>query len=293
MTPTGSSLPRRMLGRHLRELRERSGVSAEFARDVIGVGKQTLWRMETGQPMRLNPLFIEKLCEVYGASEHVTQTLLELTNETRKTGWWHALDDTVPRDFCLFAGLESTAKRLISYQPTLLPALLQTDEYRRALIWNDYPTMPGAEVERRISVFGRRKVRLDNDPATFSVEAVIDECALRRAIGGPSVMADQLIHLVALGERKNVSIRVIPLEVEAHSGLRAGPFAILEFPKHPTPHLSDPPIVHIQGLTGDLYLEKTEEIRQYRQAYADIERSVLDESQSRALLQRLARQYGA
>ncbi|MEU2252253.1 helix-turn-helix transcriptional regulator [Nocardia xishanensis] len=96
MTPTGSTLPRRMLARQLRMLREKSGVSAEFARDAIGVGKQTLWRMETGQPVRLNPLFIERLCQVYGAGDDVIRMMLGLTEEAGRTGWWHAYGDAIP-----------------------------------------------------------------------------------------------------------------------------------------------------------------------------------------------------
>ncbi|SNY89247.1 Helix-turn-helix domain-containing protein [Nocardia amikacinitolerans] len=290
---TGSTLPRRMLGRQLRMLREKSGVSAEFAREAIGVGKQTLWRMETGQPVRLNPLFIERLCEVYGAGEDVTRMLLGLTEEAGRPGWWHAYGDAIPKHFDLFVGLEEAAKRIVSFQTTLLPGLLQTDAYRRALLWVDFPTMSSADVERRIEMFMRRKAKLDTVAAKFEIEAVIDESALRRAIGGPSVMADQLNHLAKVGERSNVSLRVVPLSAETYCGLRVGPFVLLEFPRHPTAHLTEPPVVYIQGLTGALYLEKVEEVLQYRQTYADIQRSALDESRSLSLIREIAEEYVA
>ncbi|MEU4344388.1 helix-turn-helix transcriptional regulator [Nocardia sp. NPDC023852] len=291
MTPTGSTLPRRMLGRQLRELRVNSGVSAEVAREAIGVGKQTLWRMETGQPVRLNPLFIERLCKVYGASEERTAVLLRLTEETKHTGWWYSFDDAIPKGFSYFVGLEAAARRVSSYQTTLLPGLLQTNEYRRALIWVDYPTMPGHEVERRIEVFTRRKARLDSGSDRLHLDAVLDESALRRPIGGPSVMAHQLDHIAKVVERPNISVRVIPLESEAYPGLRVGPFVMLEFPTHPTAHLTEPPIVYMQGFTGDLYLENVEEVQAYRQAYADIQRSALDEARSRALLHKIAKEH--
>lgn len=282
-----------MLGRQLRMLREKSGVSAEFAREAIGVGKQTLWRMETGQPVRLNPLFIERLCEVYGAGEDVTRMLLGLTEEAGRPGWWHAYGDAIPKHFDLFVGLEEAAKRIVSFQTTLLPGLLQTDAYRRALLWVDFPTMSSADVERRIEMFMRRKAKLDTVAAKFEIEAVIDESALRRAIGGPSVMADQLNHLAKVGERSNVSLRVVPLSAETYCGLRVGPFVLLEFPRHPTAHLTEPPVVYIQGLTGALYLEKVEEVLQYRQTYADIQRSALDESRSLSLIREIAEEYVA
>ncbi|WP_039799443.1 helix-turn-helix domain-containing protein [Nocardia araoensis] len=291
MSSTGSSLPRRMLGRQLRELRIKSGVSAEYARDAIDVGKQTLWRMETGQPVRLHPLFIERLCQVYGASEERTAIMLNLVEETKRTGWWHAYGDTIAAEFSLFVELEAVAKRLVSYQTTLLPGLLQTDEYRRALIWVDLPSIPGPEVERRIEMFRQRKARVDNDSNPVLVDAVVDESALRRAIGGPSVMERQLRHLMTVGGRPNVSVRVVPLAAHAYAGLGAGSFVMLDFPKHPTAHLTEPPVVYMQGLTGDLYLEKPEEIRRYRQTYADIQRSALDQERSRTLIDQIAKEY--
>ncbi|BDT96789.1 transcriptional regulator [Nocardia sputorum] len=291
MTSTGSTLPRRMLGRQLRELRIKSGVSAEYARDAIDVGKQTLWRMETGQPVRLHPLFIERLCQVYGASEERTAILLNLVEETKRSGWWHTFDDTILKDFNLFVELEATARRIISYQTTLLPGLLQTDEYRRALIWVRFPTMNGAEVERWIEAFRRRKARLDNDSDPLRLEAVIDESALHRAIGGPSVMEGQLRHLLRVGEQSNISVRVVPLAAEAYAGLNIGSFVMLDFPVHPTAALTEPPVVYMQGFTGNLYLEKPDEVRQYRQAYADILRSALDQENSRALIRKIAKEY--
>ncbi|MFR9767370.1 helix-turn-helix domain-containing protein [Nocardia sp. SC052] len=291
MSSTGSSLPRRMLGRQLRELRIESGVSAEYARDAIGVGKQTLWRMETGQPVRLNPLFIERLCRVYGASEDVTDMLLGLTEEASRTGWWHAYGDAIPAHFDLFVGLEAAAKQIFSYQTTLLPGLLQTAEYRRAMTWAEAPSMPTAEVERRIEMFLLRRARLTAAENPLRFEAVIDEGMLHRAIGGPAVMADQLGHLEKVGQIPNISVRIIPLNAEAYPGLAVGSFVLLDFPRHPTAHLTEPSVVYVQGHTGALYLEKSDEVRQYEQARVDLQRSALDESRSRDLIRKIAKEY--
>jgi transcriptional regulator with XRE-family HTH domain len=291
VSPTGSTLPRRMLGRQLRELRISAGISAEYARDAIDVSKQTLWRIETGQPVRLHSLVIEGLCKLYGASEARTAILLNLVEETKRTGWWHAFNDTILEDFNLFVELEATAKRIASFQTTLLPGLLQTDEYRRALIWVRFAAMSGTAVERKIAAFRQRKSRLDNDSDLVRFDAVIDESALRRAIGGPSVMEGQLRHLLRVDERPHVSVRVVPLAAEAYAGLIVGSFVILDFPEHPIAHLTEPPIVYVQGFTGDLYLEKLDEVRQYRHEYADILRSALDQEGSRALIRKIAKEY--
>ncbi|MGW4324539.1 helix-turn-helix domain-containing protein [Nocardia sp. NPDC004573] len=280
-----------MLGRQLRELRISSGVSAEYARDAIGVGKQTLWRMETGQPVRLNPLFVERLCKVYGASDELTSVLLGLTAEASRSGWWHAYGDTIPAHFDLFVGLEAAANRIFSYQTTLLPGLLQTAEYRRAMTWVGAPSMPTAEVERRIEVFLLRQARLTATENPLRFDAVIDEAMLHRAIGGAAVMADQLGHLAEVGQLPNISVRVVPLGAEAYFGLAVGAFVLLDFPRHPTAHLTEPSVVYVQGHTGALYLEKSDEVRQYERARADLQRSALDESRSRDLIREIAKEY--
>lgn len=279
-----------MLGRQLRELRINAGISAEYARDAIDVSKQTLWRIETGQPVRLHPLVVEGLCKLYGASDERTAILLNLVEETKRTGWWHAFNDTILEDFNLFVELEATARRIASFQTTLLPGLLQTDEYRRALIWVRFAAISGTEVERKIAAFRQRKTRLDSDSAV-RFEAVIDESALRRAIGGPSVMEGQLRHLLQVAERPHISVRVVPLAAEAYAGLNVGSFVILDFPEHPVAHLTVPPVVYMQGFTGDLYLEKPDEVRQYRQAHAEILRSALDKESSRSLIRAIAEEY--
>ncbi|MFD6162200.1 helix-turn-helix domain-containing protein [Nocardia sp. NPDC060255] len=282
-----------MLARQLRELREHSGVSAEFARQAIGVGKQTLWRMETGQPVRLNPLFIERLCAVYGARDDVTRALLGLAEESHRTGWWRAYGDAIPKHSDSFVGLAEAAKRIVSYQTVLLPGLLQTDAYQRAMTCVNSPTMATTEVERRIELFARRKARLTDAGNPLTVEAILDECVLRRAIGGPAVMADQLDHLTRVGALPNVSVRVIPLAAAAYGGLTVGPFVLLEFPKHPTAHLTEPPIVYLQNHTSALYLDKPDEVNQYQQAHIDLKRSALTEPRSRALIRKIANEYAA
>ncbi|WP_063713328.1 helix-turn-helix domain-containing protein [Nocardia tenerifensis] len=280
-----------MLARQLRELRESAGVSAESARQAIGVGKQTLWRMETGQHVRLNPLFIERLCAVYGAPEDVTRMLLGLVAETRRTGWWQTYGNSIPEHFSLFVGLEESAKRTVSYQTVLLPGLLQTDAYRRAMIAVDSPAMPTAELDQRLELFTRRKARLTDSDNPLTFDAIVDEGSLRRAVGGPAVMAEQLDHLARVGELPNVSVRVVPFAAQAYVGLAVGPFVLLEFARHPTAPLTEPPVVYRPGRTGSEYLQKTEEVRQYQEAYAVLERCALDESGSRALIHGIAKDH--
>ncbi|MGK8521533.1 helix-turn-helix domain-containing protein [Nocardia asteroides] len=285
---TGSTLPRRILARLLRELREAAGIDVETARKAIGVSKQTFWRMETGQPTRINPLFITHLAQMYRVDDATADVLLGLTEESQGKGWWHAYGDAIPKHFDLYVGLEDAAKRFSSYHTMLLPGLLQTAEYRRELHWIEFPGMSPAEVDRRIELHSRRQERLHSKSNPLVLNALIDESVLRRTNGSPEVMARQLLHLVEADHLPNVSVRIVPLAAGRHRGVLTNSFVLLEFPRHPTAKLTEPPVVYIQGFTGALYLEKAEEVDQYRDAYADIQRVALDETASRKLILEIA-----
>lgn len=285
---TGSTLPRRILAHLLRDKREAAGVTAETARKAIGVSKQTFWRMETGQPTRINPLFINHLAQMYRVNDETADVLLGLAEESQGKGWWHAYGDAIPKHFDLYVGLEDAATRFSAYQVTLIPGLLQTSEYRRAVIWTQYPNMPTNEVERRIELHSRRLARLASRTNPLTVRVLLDEAVLRRTAGSPEIMAAQLAHLEQTFDQPNISVRVVPLAAGIHMGTSVGTFIILEFPRHPTAQLTEPPVVYIQGFTGALYLEKPEEVEQHRDAYADIQRVALDEVRSRDLIHEIA-----
>ncbi|MEV4130394.1 helix-turn-helix transcriptional regulator [Nocardia sp. NPDC049707] len=285
---TGSTLPRRLLGRELNDLRQNAGITMDVAKKAISVGKQTIWRMETGQPVRLRLIDIERLCQVYGATEEKTQVLLGLTEEAQGKGWWHAYGDAIPKHFDLFVGLEQAAHRLTTYQSALIPGLLQIPEYRRAVLWEEFPNVETAEIERRVELWSRRQARVTDDENPIKLDVILDELPLRRPIGGPAVMTAQLRHLAEVSRLDNVSVRVVPASAGTHAGLLVGTFVLLEFPKHPTAHLTEPPIVYVQGYTGALYLEKPEEVQQYQDAYTRLQRSALDEVASRRLILEIA-----
>lgn len=283
---SGSTVPRRMLGRELRRLREAAGVQVTEARKIIEVSPQTLWRLEGGQPVKLKEIYIRALCERYGASEDDTAGLIGLLAETRRTGWWHSYGQVVPPHFDLFIGLEESAKRLTTFQLTLLPGMVQTPAYRRAMIWMVHPQITTAEVDRRIELMTKRQERL-GDPA-FTLKVLLSESALHHQPGGPTVMVDQLQHLQNLSTHRNVSIRVVPQQVGGWLGLQVGHFVMMEFPPHKETKWTEPPVVYVEGYTGALYLDQDNEIRQYKEAIAEIQRVALDENDTRDLVNEIA-----
>ncbi|NEW26996.1 helix-turn-helix domain-containing protein [Nocardia cyriacigeorgica] len=283
-----STFARRQIGKQLRYLRETSGVSVDVVKKALGVSTQTIWRMETGQPTKIGRLHIKELCRLYGAPESTTTILLELLDGATRKSWWHAYGDAVPRHFDLYLGLESAASRLITYQPSLLPGLVQTEEYRRAVIWSANPEMPKAEVERRVEVATRRQTRLE-DPS-FEVEILLNEAVLRHQIGGASVMAEQLHHLAEIGRLPTVTIRVLPIR-KCHIGLGVGVFNLLEFPPSRTVWLSEPPIVYIQGYASAQYLERPSEVDLYKSAAAAMRKAALSEEHGAAMVKEIAEEH--
>ncbi len=287
---TGSAVPRRMLGRELKKLREQSGVTAPVAARAIEVSPQTLWRMESGQDgPKLKELYVKILCGMYGASDELTDALAALVGEIKKPGWWHSLADVVPDHFDLFIGLEEVATRMTSFQLALLPGLLQTPEYRQALMGMQFPGKSPEEVERYFEVFRRRQMRLQDDG--FELHVLLCESILHRPVGGSRVMMNQVSHLHGMCSLSNVSIRIVPDRVGGHMGLITGPFIVMDFPEHQAARLVEPPVVYVQGYTGALYLDQASEVEQYRQAVAEIERVALDPDASRQLLLSVSKEY--
>ncbi|MFC9436898.1 helix-turn-helix domain-containing protein [Nocardia sp. NPDC057030] len=278
-----STLPRRLLGRHLRQLRKDAKISQAAAAKAMDVGANTLWAWESGLNSQMKIGAVKNLCEMYGADAKITEILLDLTEQARQPNWWNIYADAIPDDFQVYVGLEQSARCLYSYQDRLLPGMVQTSAYRRAIIPANYPDLPADEVERRLELAAKRQARLD-EPETFTMHALLDESALRRRVGEPGVMVEQLKHLVAVSKRPNVTIRVVPLTAGSHEGLVTGPFVLLEFPPQTPSWMSEPPLVYVETFTSDLYLGNEDQVRRYRDAYAVITRAALSEAKSRALI---------
>ena len=286
-TTAGPTVPRRQLGRHLRALRNQAKLTTKLAAQALEWSEPKLWRIETGQTA-LRTLDVEAMCRVYGATAEVTQGLMLLARETRGRDWWHAYDDVVPDWLNLYLGLEEAASRLLRYESDLVPGLLQTAGYARALIRADRPDIGDAEIARRVQARLARQALLSRVTAPLTAEVLLSEAVLRRPIAGPQVMAEQLDQLADAAMLPNVSIRVVPFNAGLHRGMLSGPFAMLRFPVNGDGQESEPPVVYVAGFTGALYLERPGEIQRYQDAYADIAAAALDEAGSRTVIRQAA-----
>ncbi|TMR03743.1 helix-turn-helix domain-containing protein [Actinomadura soli] len=288
-TPTGSTVPRRQLGRHLRRLRTDARMTVIGAAKALEWSETKVWRIETGQTS-LRSHDVELMCHVYGAPRDLKVALMGLAKETKQKGWWHAYGDVIPDTFDLFIGLEEAAETLEEYSPELVPGLLQTPDYYRALLDRNRPGLQDEEVELKAQLRVKRQILITRTVAPPTLRAVLNEAVVRRVVGGAEVMVPQLHRLAELNELPHVALRVLPFSAGAHQGFDTGPFILMRFLTTGDGRGHEPPTVYVQGFTGALYLDKANEIDRYADAFAAVWDDALPEDESSSLFRRAARE---
>ncbi|BCK54775.1 helix-turn-helix domain-containing protein [Nocardia wallacei] len=286
-TPT-TGVPRRQLGRYLRDMRQAYGMSIRNAAKAIGVGDGTLQRLETGAASVIHDDHLEALCELY---EHraMLPALKALAAQGKEPNWWHQYGDIIKETFNLYMGLEAAAEDLRIYRPDMISGLFQTPDYARALDALYFPEDTVLELERRVRVRRERQHRIMRKVSPLSVDLVVDEGVLRRVVGDPHVMAKQLRHIADMPA--NVRVRILPNSAGFPLGIATGPFTLLDFGVDSQGHPHEPPVVFIESYTGDMYLERTDSVRRYRKAFNTIHGVALSEADSKLLLRQTAKEY--
>lgn len=276
---TGSTVPRRQLGRYLRELRNKARMTVKAAAETLEWSEAKIWRIETGQTS-LRSHDVETMGRVYGAGSDLTLALMALAKETKAKGWWHSYGDVIPAWLDVYISLEEAATALSIYESELVPGLLQTDDYAAVLFRLDHPELSDVEVERRVQLRIERQALLTRVTDPPGIGVVLNESVVRRPIGGQKIMADQLDHLLEVSELPNVAVRVMPFARGMHHGVTSGPFTMLEFSINGTGMPTEPTTVYVEELAGALYLDKLHEVERYEQAFNNIQRSSLSEAAS-------------
>jgi len=251
----GPTVQRLVLGSQLRRLRESRGISAEQAAESIRGSHSKISRMEHGR-VGFKERDVGDLLTLYGVTDNEERAaLLNLAREANTPGWWHAYSDILPTWLEPYVGLEAAASVIRSYENQVVPGLLQTEGYARALIQHGSAASED-EIARRSELRVSRQEILRR-PDAPQLWAVIDEAALRRPVGGPEIVREQLRYLIEIADHPAVTLQVLPFRVGAHSAM-GGPFTILRFAE---PDLQD--VVYIEQLTSALYLDKPAEVDSY------------------------------
>ena len=266
---------RRRLALELRRLRETAKLTCEEVAEQLECSASKISRVETGR-VSVSPRDVRDMLGIYGVPEDQRDTLVQLARESRQKGWWHAYGDSVQPHFATYLGLESAASEIRIYEVNLIPGLLQTEEYARAVITTGMVDKPRTDIERSVALrMERQQVTRTNTP---NVWAVLDEAALRRQVGGREVMRIQLEHLRELGSLRNVSLQVIPFGGGAHPAM-GRPFVILAFGED-----LDPDVVYLEDLTSALWVENVDEVDRYNVFFNHLRATALSFENSAALM---------
>jgi transcriptional regulator with XRE-family HTH domain len=270
----------RRLALELLHRREATGMSREEVARQLEWSTSTLFRIETGRS-RPQPGNVRALLELYGVTDAERDGLIQLAREARQPGWWHSFRDVLPNPYEVYIGLEAGAATIRNFEPIVIPGLLQTEDYSRALSRNGPLELDRDEIERRVEVRTARQKILarDDRPRLWTV---IDEAAVHRLVGGPEVMRGQLQHLVECAGQGKTTFQVVPYRAGAHAGT-TGPFVILNFPE-PT----DPAVVYVETLAGDIYLEERTDVNRYTLAFDRLLAAALHPDDSVQLIEQVA-----
>ncbi len=240
---SGPALPRMVLGARLHRFRTTRGISRAAAGKMIRASQSKICRMELGR-VGFKWRDVADLLTLYQITDETERAALRaLASQSNQPGWWQAYADAVPSWQQIYLGLEQAASLIRGYEAQLVPGLLQTADYARAVIQLSHAYAPAQALDRLAELQMRRQQIL-HAPDGPAVWMVIDEAALRRPIG---TMRAQLRHLLQVCESPQVTVQILPFVAGGHAALR-GPVTLLRLPD---PDLSD--VVYLEHLTGAEY----------------------------------------
>ncbi|MGX1030292.1 Scr1 family TA system antitoxin-like transcriptional regulator [Streptomyces sp. SAI-097] len=272
---------RRQLGATLRKLRANKGLTLEEAGRLVGVSKATVSRYET-QAGPVKWIVVDALCREYGAADAEREAVVRLAKDAKQQGWWNSFADSIPESMNLLLTLEDEAVRENHFSCVYVPGLLQTRAYSTALQRaNEVPLSPD-EIERLVDIRMKRQEILTR-PKPLRLWAIIDESVIRRVVGSPHTMKEQLDRLLAANDSPHTRLQVLPFAKGAHAAA-LGSFVMIGGVE---PALD---VVYVDFHTGSLFLEKDEELERYRLAFEYLRAQALDMEASSALIHRVRKE---
>jgi transcriptional regulator with XRE-family HTH domain len=275
---------RMILGRQLQALREKAGLSYQQAADAIYSSEWTIRRIEAGKGA-LKPLNIKSLLVAYGVTDvREIDAFLGLARDASRPGWWHTYSDVLPDWFKIAVGLEESASLIRAYEPQVVPGLLQTEAYIRAITAASFPSEHEEDSERRVALRLARQDLLKR-PAPPEYWVVLEETVLRRPIGGPDVMRGQIEYLIECAATPDITIQVLPFAAGWHPAMY-GMFNIFRFPDDAIPD-----VVYSEALTSAYYLNKPEETGKYIEALDRMSAQAATPDQSISILRQILKEH--
>jgi uncharacterized protein DUF5753/uncharacterized protein DUF397/helix-turn-helix protein len=261
MNHSGSSVIRRHVGRRLRQQREVAGRTIRSVQDAKLFSESKVARIEAGKvPVRVGDVWT--LCRFYQAGNEMTDALADLCESANRDGWCADYSTATIEWLDLYLALEENCNAFSTYHPALVPGLLQTDDYARAVLLAAKPLEENL-FHRQLGLRGRRGRRAPDHPDR-PIRVVLGAGSLSLVIGSTAVMTQQIAHLRELDTRDNVDIRVLPWDAGPHAGLN-GMFTIMDFDDP-----NDPSVVYLESLIGFRYLDLVHQISTYRNTFTSL-----------------------
>ena len=280
------TMRRRRLAAELRRLRHEAGRSIEDVTAGLGWQASKLSRIENRQ-VGISTADLRKLFAAYKVADSALRDqLADMARRATERGWWQSFSsDVVPSALANLIGLETEARTIRSYEPELVPGLLQTEAYARAIMRAWQPSWTASDIDRRVEIrLGRQDV-LRQAGVSPQVNCVINEAVLRRSVGGNEVMHEQVEVLAKERDPANVTVQVLPFNSGAHPAM-AGPFQVLTFYDP-----GDLGVVHVESAMTANALERPEELRRYDEIWGALLARALSPEDSRVMMRSYALRY--
>jgi transcriptional regulator with XRE-family HTH domain len=276
-TVSSPTVRRRELGANLRALRTDAGLTVEQVAERLLCSQSKISRLETGH-RGASQRDIRDLCNLYGVADPAERDrLMALAREGKQQAWWHSYD----LRYQTYVGLEDEAVSIRAYNANVVPGLLQTEDYARAVTKAVLPQRTAGAVTQEVDArLTRQQLLTKRDPP--NVQVILDESVLRRVVGNPGVMRAQLGQLLELSLLPNVAIQVLPYAAGALPAVETK-FIILGFS---TAAVSD--VVFVEGLVGDLYLEKPADVHEYSGVFEILLKMALSPAKTNDFITKLA-----
>jgi transcriptional regulator with XRE-family HTH domain len=275
----GPTLQRRRLGRALRSLRELAGLTGDKAGQAIERSGSWISRVEAGR-VGLRTRDLKDLFDLYNLQDPERRSELETwAREGKQRGWWSKYGDVINEGYATLIGLETEARALRTYENAVIPGLLQTEDYCRAIIHLYAPSItPTETIEARVEVRMSRQARVGESRP--DMRFVLDEAVLRRPIGGRRTLRNQIIRLIAIANAPNVDLRIMPFGVDSYFVAKTS-FAIMMFRQ------DDLEIVYQETYTGGVFEDRPHETAPYREVFDRIATVALDPVASVVFLEKI------
>ncbi|WP_184727809.1 helix-turn-helix domain-containing protein [Saccharopolyspora phatthalungensis] len=262
------------LGRKLRELRDSAGMSLDDVAATLERSRSTVGHWERGHS-KVSAQDLSALLALYRAPDDLADQLQQLRRESGKRGWWQSYK--LPTYMTPFIGFETDASEVFHFELGIVPGLLQTESYARAVHEAGRLVLTDAELQEWVDARLKRQERLEKGGG-LTLHAVVAEEALSRIVGSPAVMSEQLRHLAQVSKKRSVNLQVLPFDAGAHVGAH-GPITVLRFPDpgHGDVAFSDTPL-------GGHVIDDLRDVAELARLFSDLQAQALPAKESRSLL---------